>query len=73
MKDGSRILVVRPPFPNHGLFVRKFYIKNVNLNMLIRDENAHLPINLIKYIVKGGMITSITGQQEAEKPQCLWP
>ncbi|NLL68365.1 MAG: Flp pilus assembly complex ATPase component TadA [Clostridiaceae bacterium] len=72
MKDGSRILVVRPPFSESwAFFVRKFYIKNVNLNMLIRDENAHLPINLIKYIVKGGMITSITGQQGSGKTTML--
>ena len=52
MKDGSRVLVVRPPFSESwAFFVRKFYMKNVTLEMLIRDENAHLPINLIKYIV----------------------
>ena len=68
MKDGSRILVVRPPFSESwAFFVRKFYIKNVTLEMLVRDENASLPINLIKYIVKGGMITSVTGQQGSGK------
>ncbi len=72
MKDGSRILVVRPPFSESwAFFVRKFYIKNVTLEMLIRDKNAHLPINLIKYIVKGGMITAVTGQQGSGKTTML--
>ena len=72
MKDGSRVLVVRPPFSESwAFFVRKFYIKNVRLEMLIQDENAHLPINLIKYIVKGGMITAITGQQGSGKTTML--
>ena len=72
MKDGSRILVVRPPFSESwAFFVRKFYIKNVTLQMLISDDNAHLPINLIKYIVKGGMITAVTGQQGSGKTTML--
>jgi len=72
MKDGSRVLVVRPPFSESwAFFVRKFYIKNVTLEMLIQDENAHLPINLIKYIVKGGMITAVTGQQGSGKTTML--
>lgn len=72
MKDGSRILVVRPPFSESwAFFVRKFYIKNVTLGMLIKDENSILPINTIKYIVKGSMITSITGQQGSGKTTML--
>lgn len=72
MKDGSRILVVRPPFSESwAFFVRKFFIKNVTLDMLIKDENAHLPIELIKYIVKGGMITAVTGQQGSGKTTLL--
>ncbi|MGI6085579.1 MAG: pilus assembly protein CpaF [Acetivibrionales bacterium] len=72
MKDGSRILVVRPPFSESwAFFVRKFYIKNLTLEMLIRDENAFLPINLIKYMVKGGMITAVTGQQGSGKTTML--
>lgn len=72
MKDGSRVLVVRPPFSESwAFFVRKFFIKNVTLEMLIQDENAHLPIELIKYIVKGGMITAVTGQQGSGKTTLL--
>lgn len=72
MKDGSRVLVVRPPFSESwAFFVRKFYIKNVTLEMLIQDENAHIPVELIKYIVKGAMITAITGQQGSGKTTLL--
>lgn len=72
MKDGSRVLVVRPPFSESwAFFVRKFFIKNVTLDMLIQDENAHLPVELIKYIVKGGMITAVTGQQGSGKTTLL--
>lgn len=72
MKDGSRILVVRPPFSESwAFFVRKFHIKNVTLEMLIGDENSELPILMIKYLVKGGMITAVTGQQGSGKTTLL--
>lgn len=72
MKDGSRVLVVRPPFSESwAFFVRKFHIKNVTLEGLITDENCEIPINLIKYIVKGGMITAVTGQQGSGKTTLL--
>ena len=72
MKDGSRILVVRPPFSESwAFFVRKFHIKNVTLEGLIQDRNAELPISLIEFIVKGGMITAVTGQQGSGKTTLL--
>jgi len=72
MKDGSRVLVVRPPFSESwAFFVRKFHIKNVTLETLIQDENSEIPVNLIKYIVKGGMITAVTGQQGSGKTTLL--
>lgn len=72
MKDGSRILVVRPPFSESwAFFVRKFHIKNVTLETLIQDPQAELPVNLIKYLAKGGMITAITGQQGSGKTTLL--
>ena len=67
MKDGSRVLVVRPHFLILGFFVRKFHIKNVTLENLITDPNSELPVNLIKFLAKGGMITAITGQQGSGK------
>lgn len=72
MKDGSRILVVRPPFSESwAFFVRKFHIKNVTLESLIKDPQAELPISLIKYLAKGGMITAVTGQQGSGKTTLL--
>ena len=72
MKDGSRVLVVRPPFSESwAFFVRKFHIKNVTLENLITDPNSELPVNLIKFLAKGGMITAITGQQGSGKTTLL--
>ena len=72
MKDGSRVLVVRPPFSESwAFFVRKFHIRDVTLEGLITDKGAELPISLIKYLVKGCMITAITGQQGSGKTTLL--
>ncbi|HOK42124.1 MAG TPA: ATPase, T2SS/T4P/T4SS family, partial [Thermoclostridium caenicola] len=72
MKDGSRVLVVRPPFSESwALFVRKFHIRDVTLEGLITDKGAELPVSLIKYLVKGCMITAITGQQGSGKTTLL--
>lgn len=72
MKDGSRVLVVRPPFSESwAFFVRKFHIRNVTLEGLITDKGCELPVNLIKFLVKGCMITAITGQQGSGKTTLL--
>jgi len=72
MKDGSRVVVVRPTFAESwAFFVRKFHIANVTLEELIRDEGSHLPIELLKYLVKGARITSITGSQGSGKTTLL--
>lgn len=72
MKDGSRVVVVRPSFSESwAFFVRKFHIANVTLEELITDENCQLPIETIKYIVKGARITSITGSQGSGKTTLL--
>ncbi|NLM73514.1 MAG: Flp pilus assembly complex ATPase component TadA [Clostridiaceae bacterium] len=72
MKDGSRVLVVRPPFSESwAFFVRKFHIKNLTLEVLVTDKNAILPISLIKFLAKGGMVTAITGQQGCGKTTLL--
>jgi len=72
MKDGSRVLVVRPPFSESwAFFVRKFHIRDVTLEGLITDKGAELPVSLIKYLVKGCMITAITGQQGSGKTTLL--
>lgn len=75
MKDGSRVVVVRPPFAESWAFwVRKFDLPNMDLNILISDEsaeNAELPRELIKFLMKSGRITAFTGPQGAGKTSVL--
>ena len=72
MKDGSRVVVVRPPFSESwAFFVRKFHIENVSLNELITDGNKDLPIKMLEFLVKGARITSITGAQGSGKTTLL--
>lgn len=72
MKDGSRVVVVRPNFSESwAFFVRKFDVPNATLEQLIRDANASLPIKLIQYLMKGCRITAITGAQGSGKTTLL--
>ncbi|MCK8060832.1 MULTISPECIES: Flp pilus assembly complex ATPase component TadA [unclassified Fusibacter] len=72
MIDGSRVVVVRPDFSESwAFFVRKFHLNHVTLDMLIKDENCQLPIGLIRYLAKGGRISSITGSQGSGKTTLL--
>ncbi|MFP4697398.1 MAG: ATPase, T2SS/T4P/T4SS family, partial [Eubacteriales bacterium] len=72
MKDGSRVVVVRPSFSESwAFFVRKFHITDVSLEELIQDENAEVTRKLIKYLVKGCRVTSITGAQGSGKTTLL--
>ncbi|WP_145950134.1 Flp pilus assembly complex ATPase component TadA [Paenibacillus sp. Y412MC10] len=68
MKDGSRIVVLRPNFAETwGFFVRKFDVPNATLEQLVKDENAELPIGMIKFLMKGCRITAVTGAQGSGK------
>jgi len=72
MKDGSRVVVIRPNFSESwAFFVRKFDVPNATLEQLIRDVNASLPIKLIQYLMKGCRITAITGAQGSGKTTLL--
>ncbi|MCR8642103.1 CpaF/VirB11 family protein [Paenibacillus sp. N1-5-1-14] len=72
MKDGSRVVVVRPRFAESwAFFVRKFDIPNATLEQLVKDEGAELIISLVKYLVKGCRITAITGAQGSGKTTFL--
>ena len=72
MKDGSRVVVVRPAFAESwAFFVRKFHIANVTLEELIQDEGCHIPVAMLKYLVKGARITSVTGSQGSGKTTLL--
>ena len=72
MKDGSRVVVVRPPFSESwAFFVRKFDVPNATLEQLIVGENAELPIGIVSYLMKGSRITAVTGAQGSGKTTLL--
>lgn len=73
MKDHSRVIVARPPFcESFVFFVRKFdTIKHKTLTELITDENREIPINILKWLVKGCQITAVTGAQGSGKTTLL--
>ena len=72
MKDGSRVVVVRPSFSETwAFFVRKFDVKRATLEQLIRDEGKEQASDLLKYLVKGARIISLTGEQGCGKTTML--
>ncbi|MBD7968179.1 ATPase, T2SS/T4P/T4SS family [Paenibacillus gallinarum] len=72
MKDGSRVVVVRPPFSESwAFFVRKFDLPSATLPKLITGANSDMVIELIRYLMKGCRITSITGAQGSGKTTLL--
>ena len=72
MKDGSRVVVVRPSFSETwAFFVRKFDVKRATLEQLVRDPGKEDAIQLLKFLVKGARITSITGEQGSGKTTLL--
>ena len=72
MKDGSRVVVVRPSFSETwAFFVRKFDVKRATLEQLVRDPGKEDVIELLKFLVKGARITSITGEQGSGKTTLL--
>ncbi len=73
MKDGSRVVVVRPSFSETwAFFVRKFDVKRSTLEQWFKgEEGSDKSIELLKYLVKGARITSITGEQGCGKTTML--
>ena len=72
MKDGSRVVVVRPSFSETwAFFVRKFDVKRATLEQLVRDEGKEDAIELLKFLVKGARIVAITGEQGSGKTTLL--
>ena len=68
MKDGSRVVVVRPSMSETwAFFVRKFDVKRATLEQIIRFEGKEDAIDLLKYLVKGARIISLTGEQGCRK------
>ncbi|MDQ0271214.1 ATPase, T2SS/T4P/T4SS family [Cytobacillus purgationiresistens] len=72
MEDGSRVVVVRPPFAESwAFFIRKFDIPNAKLETLFNGENVDVVIELLKYLMAGCQITGITGAQGSGKTTLL--
>ena len=72
MKDGSRVVVVRPSFSETwAFFVRKFDVKRATLEQLVRDPGKEDAIELLKFLVIGARITAITGEQGSGKTTLL--
>ncbi len=68
MKDGSRVVVVRPSMSETwAFFVRKFDVKRASLEQIIQFPGKEEAIDLLKYLVKGARIISLTGEQGCRK------
>ena len=72
MKDGSRVVVVRPSFSETwAFFVRKFDVKRATLEQLIKVPGKENAIDLLKFLVKGARIIALTGEQGCGKTTML--
>ncbi len=68
MKDGSRVVVVRPSMSETwAFFVRKFDVKRATLEQIVQFPGKEEAIDLLKYLVKGARIISLTGEQGCRK------
>lgn len=73
MKDGSRIAVARPPFSESWvLFLRKFdTVLQKDIHLLITDKDSDLPIEWMKWLIRGERVIAITGEQGSGKTTLL--
>ena len=73
MKDGSRVVVVRPSMSETwAFFVRKFDVKRATVEQWTGETaGKEEAIDLLKFLVKGARITSITGEQGCGKTTLL--
>ena len=72
MKDGSRVVVVRPSMSETwAFFVRKFDVKRATLEQIVTMEGKEEAIDLLKYLVKGARIIAVTGEQGCGKTTLL--
>ena len=73
MADGSRVAVSRPPFCESWVFfIRKFNsVCQKQMDALLVDKNKRLPIQLIKWAIKGCQNIGITGEQGSGKTTLL--
>ena len=72
MKDGSRVVVVRPSMSETwAFFVRKFDVKRATLEQLITVPGKENAIDLLKFLVKGARVIALTGEQGCGKTTML--
>ncbi|MNO92799.1 Type II/IV secretion system protein [compost metagenome] len=73
MKDGSRIVVLRPNFSESwAFFVRKFAPPTlISTEQLLVHKNKGPVIELLKYLIRGARVTAITGEQGCGKTTLL--
>ena len=72
MKDGSRVVVVRPSMSETwAFFVRKFDVKRATLEQIVKFEGKEETIALLKFLVKGARIIALTGEQGCGKTTML--
>ena len=73
MKDGSRIVVLRPNFAESwAFFVRKFAPPVlINAEQLLVHKNKEPVIELLKYLIRGARVTAVTGEQGCGKTTLL--
>ncbi len=68
MKDGSRVVVVRPSMSETwAFFVRKFDVKRATLEQIVLFDGKEEAIELLKFLVKGARIIALTGEQGCRK------
>ena len=68
MKDGSRVVAVRPSMSETwAFFVRKFDVKRATLEQIVLYPGKEDTIDLLKFLVKGARIISLTGEQGCRK------
>ena len=69
MKDGSRVVVVRPSMSETwAFFVRKFDVKRATVEQWTGEmPGSDKVIDLLKFLVKGARIIALTGEQGCRK------
>jgi pilus assembly protein CpaF len=73
MKDGSRVVVLRPNFSESwAFFVRKFAPPTlISPEQLLIHKGKEQVIELLKFLIRGARVTAITGEQGCGKTTLL--
>lgn len=72
-QDGSRVVVMRPPFAESwAFFVRKFDMAKVlSLEDILKRDTEGIVSSILKWMVKGCQVIGITGDQGSGKTTLL--